>query len=100
MPPNGLARLEIPDPHGPILAGRGEAPVLRMQSEGVDLGAVCEGGFEDLARHRVPELEPASGRIIAGPRNQPLAVGEEFQVADFTIVSRECERWSPRREPE
>src|SRR5262249_10792931 len=96
MPPVELARIEIPGPHGPVLAGRGDVPALRMQNDGVDLGAAFEGGFEHLARRRVPELEPAAGRIIAGPRNQSLAVAEEFQAADFTIVFRECERRSPR----
>src|SRR4051794_14204559 len=95
--PYGLAGIEIPDAHdpnsrNPILVGRGEATAVAMQSDGVDLRAAFEGGFQRLARRRVPELEPASGRIISCPRNEPLALGEEFQAADGAVVSRECER--------
>src|SRR5262249_9357767 len=98
--PYGLAGIEVPDSHGPsfrnrIQEGRGEATAVTVQSDGADHGAAFEGGFEQIARRRVPELEPVSDPRHACPRNEPLAVRGEFQSRAGAVVPRECDGSSP-----
>src|SRR5262249_43471238 len=77
-----LAGLQVPQPYGPVFAGRGQMPAVRAESQ---LGDRILVPLEAVP-HRAVQL-PAQDAAISAPGGEVPAIGTERDAVDVSVVS-------------
>src|SRR5438445_44051 len=80
-----LSGCAIPDRHGVVPAGRGEAPAIRAEGHALDMAVVAAQRVHRLARAGIPD---SYGPVRAG-RGHALALGVKGHADDFAGMALE-----------
>src|SRR5262249_35040254 len=87
-----VPKLEVPEPHGPIIADRGEAPAIRTKRHAADAAVVALEGDDFLPlRGSKGYGVPNADRMILAGRNESVAVAAEGNAADRVLVPAQSE---------
>src|SRR5437899_162870 len=86
-----LAGRRLPDLHGPVVATRGDAVLVRAEGHTPDVGLVAAETTDFPARRHVPDPH---GPIPSG-RCETCPLGTEGQIPDKGLVTANVVDWPP-----